>query len=117
MSKKIETIQELEEHWICLEKEFYDRIDQAIYKVGIDKEEHSEAIHHAKLRVEKAMNKRLVTLHEKFWDEGLDDKLVQSYFQKTEMSYRKPINELIIKTLNNSRDSFLFLSPWNKSSF
>lgn len=63
------------------------------------------------------MNKRLVTLHEKFWDEGLDDKLVQSYFQKTEMSYRKPINELIIKTLNNSRDSFLFLSPWNKSSF
>lgn len=102
MSKKIETIQELEEHWNCLEKEFYDRIDQAIYKAGIDKEEHFEEIHHAKLRVEKAMNKRLVTLHEKFWDEGLDDKLIQSYFQKAEMSYRKPINELIIKTLNNS---------------
>ncbi|BBM13543.1 hypothetical protein ABVF54_05695 [Enterococcus mundtii] len=101
MSKKIETIQELEEHWICLEKEFYDRIDQAIYKAGIDKEEHSEEIHHAKLRVEKAMNKRLVTLHEKFWDEGLDDKLVQSYFQKAEMSYRKPINDFITKTLNN----------------
>lgn len=101
MTKKIKTIQELEEHWICLEQEFYDRIDQAIYKAGIDKEEHSEEIHHAKLRVEKIMDKRLSTLHEKFWDEGLDDKLVPSYFRKAEISYRKPINDFITKILND----------------
>lgn len=101
MTKKIKTIQELEEHWICLEQEFYDRIDQAIYKAGIDKEKQSEEIHNAKLRVEKIMDKRLSTLHEKFWDEGLDDKLVQSYFRKAEISYRKPINDFITKTLND----------------
>lgn len=59
MTKKIETIQELEELWIRLEQEIFDWIDQVIDKAGIDKEKQSEEIHQVKLRIEEITNQQL----------------------------------------------------------
>ena len=57
MSKVFTSIQEMEDFWIQLEQEFFDRVDQAIYKADINKEKQSDEIHLVKLQVGRLMEK------------------------------------------------------------
>lgn len=101
MSKAIDHRIELEEFWIQLEQDFFGRIDNAIYKSKIDKEEKADEIHLAKLEVERTIEYRFNKLKDKFLYETLTYQDVRQYFNKAEKSYRKPINDFITKCLND----------------
>lgn len=101
MSKAIDHRNELEEFWIQLEQDFFGRIDSAIYKSKIDKEEKADEIHLAKLEVERIIEHRFNKLKDKFLYEALTCQDVRHYFNKAEKSYRKPINDFITKCLND----------------
>ncbi|HAQ5734357.1 hypothetical protein P8960_02070 [Enterococcus lactis] len=101
MSKLFTSIQEMEDFWIQLEQEFFNRVDQAIYKAGINKEKQSDEIHLVKLQVGQLMEKRLSRLNDKFSEKEMDHQAVRREFDRAEMSFRRPVNEFITKWMNN----------------
>ncbi|EGP5004185.1 hypothetical protein Q3F40_08635 [Enterococcus faecium] len=101
MSKVFTSIQEMEDFWIQLEQEFFDRVDQAIYKADINKEKQSDEIHLVKLQVGRLMEKRLSRLNDKFSEKEMDHQAVRREFDRAEMSFRRPVNEFITKWMNN----------------
>lgn len=101
MSKMIKTSHELEEYWCCLEKEFFDQADLAIYKAGIDKNKYSDEIHEMKLRVTEIMERRLTRMEDKLQDQDLSYSDVRRYFDRVELSCRNLVNEFIIEWFND----------------
>ncbi len=101
MSKLFTSIQEMEDFWIQLEQEFFNRVDKVIYKAGINREKQSDEIHLVKLQVGQLMEKRLSRLNDKFSEKEIDHQAVRREFDRAEMSFRRPVNEFITKWMNN----------------
>lgn len=99
---EITNYSELENFWISLEEDFFQRMDNVLMKIGLDLNANETEIHELK----KSIGERMIRYQHRLVSEleggKLTYKRIQIVFSRLEVNLQSQVNEFIGKRLSNN---------------